>query len=130
MANEVKVLEIGTPIWFFDIESKEPVLKRDIVYGSFVNIESGDLYYYTADNKVPSYAIGEFEETVKQSLEAFLEYRKYIAELQAKADEARATLGGINLKEYLDDMCASLSESLSEQTEYETEGPANEQENV
>lgn len=126
MANEVKVLEIGTPVWFFDIEAQEPVVKKDIVYGSFVNIETGDLYYYLSRNKVPSYALNEFEEEAKQSLEAFLEYRKYIAELQAKADEARATLGGINLKEYLDGVCASMSETLSEQTEYETEGPANE----
>lgn len=126
MAIEVKIFDIGTPIWFFDVDAQEPVVTKDIVYGSFVNIESGDLYYYTSNHKVPAYAIYEFEEETKESLERFLEYRKYIAELQKKADDARATLGGINLKEYISDICASMSPSLNEQVEFETEGTENE----
>lgn len=127
MAKEYKVFDIGTKVFYFDIDSTEPVLIKDIVYGSFVNIESSDLYYYTAKHKVPSYAIYEYEEDAKEALERFLEYRKFVAELQAKADEARASLGGTNLKEYLEEACEQLNNSLSDQVAYETEEePANE----
>lgn len=39
-----KVYEIGTKVYVFDTEKQEPELVEDLICGSFINIESGDLY--------------------------------------------------------------------------------------
>ena len=111
-------IEIGTRVYVFDTEKQEPTLQEDMVCGSFINIESGDLYYYTTKYKQPHYAVATTLEEGEAKLKKFLEYRAFIKNAQAEVDEKRKELiSGINFKDVVEEFYNSKSE---------TQEPANE----
>lgn len=119
----MKILEIGTKVFVFDTEKQEPDLQEDLICGSFINIESGDLFYYTTKYKQPHYAVAETLEEGKEKLEKFLDFRKFVRDAQKSVDEKRAELmGEFNFKEVLESFY--VEQSAKQPTI--TQEPANE----
>lgn len=118
-----KILEIGTKVFVFDTEKQEPALLEDMICGSFINIESGDLYYYTTKYKQPHYAVAETLEEGKERLQKFLDFRAFVREAQEKVNAKRAELmGELNFKEVVKSFYDELA---AEQPSIKQE-PANE----
>ena len=98
----MSILEIGTKVYVFDTEKPEPELHEDLICGSFINIESGDLFYYTTKYKQPHYAVATTLEEGKERLTKFLDFRAFVREAQRQVDEKRAELmGEMNFKEVI-----------------------------
>ena len=117
------IFEIGTKVFIFDTEKQEPEIVEDMICGSFINIESGDLYYYTTKFKQPHYATAETLDEAKAKLEKFLEFRKFVRDAQASVDAKRAELmGNTNFKATLESFYA---DQTAQQPTIEQE-PANE----
>lgn len=105
-----EIIEIGTKVYVFDTEKQEPTLQEDMICGSFINIESGDLYYYTTKYKQPHYAVAATLEEGEAKLKKFLEYREFIRNAQAEVDEKRKELiSGLNFKAVVDEFYNSKS---------------------
>ena len=120
MAN---IYEIGTKVFVFDTEKQEPEIIEDLVCGSFINIESGDLYYYTTKFKQPHYAISDSLEEAKEKLTKFMDFRKFVREAQASVDARRKELmGDLNFKEQVEEF---YTEQSAKQPTI-TQEPANE----
>lgn len=114
-----KVYEIGTKVYVFDTEKQEPELVEDLICGSFINIESGDLYYYTTKYKQPHYAVAETLPEAEERLKKFLDFRAFVREAQEKVNAKRAELmGEMNFKEVV--------KSFYEERPTVTQEPANE----
>lgn len=97
----VETIKIGTKVYAYDSEAREPEVFESVIVGSFINIETGNLYYYLPQSKQPAYAIHESKEEAEASLERFVAFRKKVAALQKELDEERAALGEVNLKKEL-----------------------------
>lgn len=116
------IFEIGTKVYVFDTEKQEPEIVEDMICGSFINIESGDLYYYTTKFKQPHYATASSLDEAKQKLEKFLEFRKFVRDAQASVDEKRNELmGNVNFKSTIEKYYEEQSAQPSV-----TQEPANE----
>ena len=96
-----KIISTGEVIYYYDTEKVEPEVLQSVCCGSFINIETGDLYYYTPSSKQPSYAVHKDKADAEVALEKFIEFRKHVAEAQAAIDAEREALGNINLKQEL-----------------------------
>lgn len=98
----VDTIKIGTEVWVFDTEAKDPELRADMVCGSFINLETGDLYYYTTKFKQPAYAVAETKEGAEEKLKKFLEFREFIRSAQAEVDSRRGELVKENYKDVVE----------------------------
>lgn len=96
-----KIIKTGTKVFFYDTEAKEPVVTESVCCGSFINIETGDIYYYLPNSKQPSYAVHTDKEACTESYERFMLFRQHVREAQARIDAEREGLGVINVKKEL-----------------------------
>lgn len=123
-------IKLGTQVFVFDIEATEPKVRKDVVVGAFINMETGDLWYYLSQNKAPAYAVSEVEFEIHKSLKRFLEFRGVLKDAQDEIDGLKFALNApFNGKEFIEKAFAELHPAPVEQQEEvisETQEPANE----
>lgn len=96
-----KIITTGTKVWYYDTEAKDPVITESVCCGSFINIESGDVYYYLPDSKQPSFAVYADKAACEESHKKFMVFRAHVAAAQAEIDAERQALGVINVRKEL-----------------------------
>lgn len=101
------MFEIGDVVYAFDTESTKPSVFKTVVVGRWINIESGDLYYYLFESKQPAYSLSKTKEEAEEKLQKFYEFRKFIADQQEAVYEKKKELfGEQNYKDFLDNILA------------------------
>lgn len=95
--------QIGDIVYVFDTENPKPEVFKDICVGCFINMETGDLYYYTTKTKQPAYAVNSDKEELKKIMAKHLEIVADVREIQKDIDARRNELGTVNMSEALEE---------------------------
>jgi len=81
-----------TPVWAFDIEAATPAIRKDLVVGAFVNMETGDLWYYLTNSKAPAYAVDSDETDIVKKFDKFMTFRQVLKTAQTEVDEVKQAM--------------------------------------
>lgn len=108
--------QIGDIVYVFDTENPKPEIIKDICVGSFINMETGDLYYYTTKTKQPAYAVNTDKEALEAIMVKHLDIVSMVRDMQKDIDARRNALGVVNMSKVLEEAKKQM----------ESEGVANE----
>lgn len=95
--------QIGDIVYVFDTENPKPEVFKDICVGSFINMETGDLYYYTTKTKQPAYAVNGDKEELEKIMAKHLDIVYDVRDMQEAIDARRNALGTVNMSEALEE---------------------------
>lgn len=95
--------QIGDIVYVFDTENPKPEIFKDICVGCFINMENGNLYYYTTKTKQPAYAVSGDKEELAKVMAKHLAIVADVRNMQKDIDSRRNALGTVDMSEVLEE---------------------------
>lgn len=113
---DIKTIPIGSKIFVFNpVRKGDLKMEESVCYGSYLNKNEGELWYYARTESYPAYACAETKEELMEKMLAFDSYRKELAECDQKVQGLYRELRKEYLfPEYSIDEIAKTTENANE----------------